>query len=243
MTQIKFPKLNKIRDTLVNCFEAVLAWLKNHKWIYSINLWTFVISCVVLYLTYKSLQTSKESLEIYKNEVDSKISPIDEEQSVLLLNLLVELNRVKFRVSSSISVGYVHLKHIPKIDLTVDDSYFQKRTMDAPVYFIFGERDSIMSRIMEIADNPLLPMEVKEKMAFLYTVSGTRNPKNDSVPYRNILYFSKKGHELSRDKDNWTYEVNNECSLKEYIEKYQLLYSEINLWIEKTTKTKGKLNL
>ena len=47
---------------------------------------------------------------------------------------------------------------------------------------------------------------------------------------------------LIDDKTKWFIELNNDCSLNEYLEKYIVLKSEINLWLEKTTKSEYKYN-
>ena len=49
-------------------------------------------------------------------------------------------------------------------------------------------------------------------------------------------------HLLIDDKKKLFIELNNDCSLNEYLEKYIALKSEINLWLKKTTKSKYKCN-
>lgn len=224
--------------------KRVKKWFKKN-WV---ALVTIIISVCAIIISAFSAYYSNETLKLYRSEVYNNITTLDIKRSELLLDLLSELKKLRlyiitYKDGSNVGMNPVALKY----DIQKEISFYSDEELNAPILFYSDEKVSVLKKIISIADNPILPNEIHNKMNFLnlYGGRGSKSKDNKTLnnKYYHKIYFSERGQKNLKENGDWLTEFNNDCSLKEYAEKYSLLMSEISLWIDKTTNTRDKLNI
>lgn len=183
-----------------------------------------------------SLGTLILAVWIYdKHDSNKKIT---QERIDLLVSLLVELKLLRFFCSYDLKDGDGGgLNFFPGANMLkyIDD---EREMFDCKVCFspYFGSK---LRDVYRIKNHPLLPSNIIERMEFLESAGGRSIGKKDY--HAKILYDTKDIKE--KLNGHWFFSHNNDCTLKEYIIKYQLLFKEIDDWLKNNSNLPEKFNM
>ena len=167
---------------------------------------------------------------------------ITEKRTELIVDLLIELKKIYFRVDTIQEACGRNSPFFPKKDISKFLDFFEEKELEYKILFLIGEKDEFLKKIETIENNPLLPKSIKEKLYFL-TTKGGAHPKENVDSYKAKIYFTKKGAEKIYDEKSWLMEWGNDCTLKEYINKFRELFEEIESWIKKHSNLSDELNI
>lgn len=166
---------------------------------------------------------------------------LTEKRVELIIELLTEIKKISFRAQIKSGVHMTNINFLPSKDIK---NYLKNNSIfeNTRVLFKLRERDEIIYKILLIKNNPILPKVISEKLEFI-------EPKTVKTPEKSIefnnakIYFSKDGESKLFEEKDWFVEFENNCTLKEYINKYEILFIEIEKWINKHSNLDDKLNI
>lgn len=216
--------------------EKRKAETRNKKVNYSI-----LIAVISLILSVSAVLIDYSSLNLSKRELRTKVSEIDQKRTDLIIELLSELKELYFRVDIEIEDQWVNSPFFPQQDMLGTHGSFTEEQLGTRVLFVVGEKDSLIQRIDEISNDPVLPLAIKSKLEFI-TTKGGKSPE-DRANYKARIYFSRIGAKELSSNRRWLVEFGNDCTLKEYLLKYQVLFTEINGWLDKHYDLSDSLNI
>lgn len=229
--------------------------MKNYKIIIIISISLLIF--VGLYFYYcdldKSLGKTSEILKILFSFVTLIIAlkiydrfglnkKIAEKRTELIVDLLIELKNKSFRIDVQTNGKRTNMLFLPKKNIYNYLQVLSKDQLNSKVFFLLEEKENLFKKIELIENHPLLPKAIRSKLEFLTVKSGFRPEINPELHTAQICY-SNEGVKKLEDKKLWFIIFNNNCSLKEYLIKYQSLFEEIDKWINKYSNLSDELNI
>ncbi|AXT59247.1 hypothetical protein D1816_02410 [Aquimarina sp. AD10] len=167
---------------------------------------------------------------------------IAEKRTEIIVDLLIELKNIYFRIHNKTSQGTSNGPFFPKKDISNFLTSYTKEQLDSKILFQIGEKDDYIKKIEIIENHSLLPKSIRNKLEFL-TKKGGQSPTENKELYRARIYFSKVGAKKLNEDKFWLVENGNDCTLREYINKYKDLFEEIETWIGKYSNLSDELNI
>jgi len=183
------------------------------------------------------------ALKIYdRYGVDKKLT---EKRTDLLIELLTELRKVQFSVliehRDEFSLGF-HFTPSKNLDSYFKDKNIPSECWGAQVLIDFTSKQNAVKEIMLIRSNPLLPKEISQKIEFLRIVSAIFSEEVKNLKSKAKIRFPQQKGEKLEDKD-WKIDSYNDCTLKEFLIKFQQALVEIETWINKHSNLNEEFNI
>ena len=167
---------------------------------------------------------------------------IAEKRTEIIVDLLIELKNIYFRIDNKTSQVSSNGPFFPKKDISKYLESHSKEELDSKILFQTGEKDDFIKKIEIIENHPLLPKSIRNKLEFL-TSKGGSSPTVNKELYRARIYFSQVGAKKLREDKFWLVEIGNDCTLREYVNKFKDLFQEIETWINKYSNLSDELNI
>lgn len=164
---------------------------------------------------------------------------ITQERIDLLVRLIVELKLQRFFCSYKLKGGGGGgLNFFPGDNML---KYIENEDDLLTCKVCFGTSYGTTFReVYTIKNHPLLPSKIVKRMEFL-EMSGGKGIDNKSS-FAKILYNTKDINDKLND-EHWFFSNNNDCTVKQYIIKYHLLFNEIDKWFKENSNLPEKFNM
>ena len=217
-------------------FICIIIWgiFLYNKFGISNKTWSYFTDALKLLFT---ALTTIIALKIYDRfGLNKKLS---EKRTELIVELLIELKKIYFRaqIDNRISAPFYASKNMDN-----QFKHIEVKDQNIKILLHLEDFDTATEKIIILKNNPLMPPSISEKLTFLEKSGGQINPELREI-HRTKLFFTKKSIEAGKEENHWMVKSNNNCSLKEFVLKFNELFIEIEVWIDKHSNLDEKLNI
>lgn len=178
---------------------------------------------------------------------------LTEKRVELIIELLTELKRQDgFGTHYKINGGFISnpsfyfQKNIAKknIEIYSDDNSLYD-ILNSPIAMELDDFDNAFKRTREILNNPIMPELIVEKSQFLRMDGGIGINKNNQPQKLVFLHFTNEGKIklVKKETKSWVHSNKNNCSLLEFLEKFDSLFKACKDWTDKHSNMDEELNL
>lgn len=181
------------------------------------------------------------ALKIYdKFGINKKIT---EKRVELLIELLIELKKVYFKINIKTSNSEMNQPFFPSKSIKDYLKGFDTEELSRNILFYYaGERDDFVKNIILLKNNPIMPLSIVDKLDFLEYRGGS-SPQKQIELYTAKVYFTQNGAKNLDEKGKWIVDYKNDCTVEEFILKFESLFIEIENWINEYSNLKDELNI
>lgn len=234
--------MNKIKRLLIKSKNKILIFICIIFWggfLYdkfgvSTKTWSYFTDSLKLLFT---ALTTVIALKIYDRfGLNKKLS---EKRTELIVELLIELKKIYFRadIDDRIWAPFSISK-----DMSNQLKHIDAKDQNIKILFHSEDFDIATEKILILKNNPLMPKSISEKLSFI-EISGGQNSRELREIHKTKLFFTRKSIDDRKEEKHWMVKSNNNCSLKEFILKFNEVFIEIEIWIEKHSNLDEKLNI
>ena len=239
---------------------------KSNYLILFISLNIFFISWIIIHNDFvfeKIIKFSKE-LVIFEFSTISLIMAISlfdkfginkkltEKRVELIIELLTELKKLegfgshyKVKGETLSNPSFYFQKNMVELyQETFSNDDFFKNLLNTKILINSPDFDFAFNSVRKVLNNPIMPKEIIDKAQFLTIAGGSRSYKNEPETLL-YLYFSQDGKKklIQRDTKHWVNSRNNDCTLKEFLNKFDNLFKACEIWTNKHSDIDEELNL
>ncbi len=104
--------------------------------------------------------------------------------------------------------------------------------------------DNGFNGVRRVLNNPIMPKSIIDKAQFMSIGGGSRS-KDDDPEELLYLYFTSEGKKklVEKDTNYWIFSSKNNCTLNEFLEKFDALFKACEDWTNNHSNINEELNL
>lgn len=116
--------------------------------------------------------------------------------------------------------------------------------LDEPININQRDFNKAFKKTRRLLNNPIMPKKIVQKSSFL-KLSGGFN--NEELRARKVIFFvyfksEAKKELIENDGNTWTVSFNNDCTLREFLVKFEGIFRECQKWANKHSDISEDLN-
>ncbi|AUC13799.1 hypothetical protein BTO06_00935 [Tenacibaculum sp. SZ-18] len=124
------------------------------------------------------------------------------------------------------------------------DDFF-KKILNTQIVINSTDFDNGFQNVRKVINNPIMPKSIVEKAQFLGISGGMGGSKLNESNELLYLYFTSEGKKelVKKETKYWLFKENNNCTLIEFLKKFDNLFAACEDWTNKHSNIDEELNL
>lgn len=132
-----------------------------------------------------------------------------------------------------------YTERLTKLDSDIAGILNSRFTMDG------NDFDEAFKKVKTILNHPLMPNSIVEKAQFIKLSGGTGGKIVEDASEMTYVYFTDNAKQklIKKDRKHWFFAGNNECTVLEFLNKFDELFNACEEWANRHSNINEKLNL